>query len=52
MGIKNRADIGSRKFRVLIKLWLGGQVRSSEMLYVSYPKPLKKDKTNKEKSKI
>ncbi len=31
MGIKHRADSGFRKFRVLIKLCLGGQVRSSEM---------------------
>ena len=40
MGIKHRADSGFRKFRVLRKLRLGGQVRSSEMPYVSYPRPL------------
>ncbi len=40
MGIKHRADSGFRKFSALSKLCLGGQVRSSEMPYVSYPKPL------------
>jgi hypothetical protein len=40
MGIKHRADSGFRKFQVLSKLCLGGQVRSSEMPYVSYPRPL------------
>ena len=40
MGIKHRTDGGFRKFRVLIKLCLGGQLRSSEMPYVSYPRPL------------
>lgn len=40
MGIKHRADSGFRKFRFLNKLSLGGQVRSSEMPYVSYPRPL------------
>jgi hypothetical protein len=37
MGIKHRADIGFRKSSVLNKHNLGGQVRSSEMPYVSYP---------------
>ena len=40
MGIKHRADIGSLKFTVLSKLSLGGQVRSFEIPYVSYPRPL------------
>lgn len=40
MGIKHRADSGLRKFRVFSKPRLGGQVRSSEMPYVSYSKPL------------
>jgi hypothetical protein len=40
MGIKHRADSGFRKFWVLGKLCLGGQVRSFEMPYVSYPRPL------------
>ena len=40
MGIKHRADSGFRKFQVLSKLCLGGQVSSSEMPYVSYPRPL------------
>ncbi len=40
MGIKHRADGDFRKFRVLSKLFLGGQVYSSEMPYVSYPLPL------------
>ena len=40
MGIKHRAASGLRKFRALSKLGLGGQVRSFEMPYVSYPKPL------------
>ncbi len=31
MGIKHRADGGFRKFSVLSKLCLGGQVRSSEI---------------------
>jgi hypothetical protein len=38
MGIKHRADSAFRKFRVHSKLGLGGQVRSFEMPYVSYPK--------------
>jgi|SaaInl47_10m_RNA_FD_contig_31_1395804_length_661_multi_2_in_0_out_0_2 hypothetical protein len=37
MGIKHRADSGFRKFRVVRKLCLGGQVSSFEMPYVSYP---------------
>ncbi len=37
MGIKHRADSGFRKFSALNKVFLGGQVRSSEMPYVSYP---------------
>ena len=36
--MKLRADGDFRKFQVLSKL--GGQVSSSEMPYVSYPKPL------------
>lgn len=40
MGIKHRADSGFRMFRVFSKLCLGGQVGSSEMPYVSYPRPL------------
>jgi len=40
MGIKHRADSGFRKFRVLSKLCISGQVRCSEMPYVSYPGPL------------
>lgn len=36
MGIKHRADSGFRKFRVLSKVCLGGQVRSSEMPNASY----------------
>lgn len=40
MGIKHRADSGFRKFWVLSKLSFGGQVRSSEMPYVSYPRTL------------
>ncbi len=39
MGIKHRADSGFRKFRVIRKLCLGGQVRGSEMPCVSYPRP-------------
>ena len=37
MGIKHRADSGFREFRVISKLCLGGQIRSSEKPYVSYP---------------
>ncbi len=40
MGIKHRAVSSCRKFLVLRKLSIGGQVRSSEMPYVSYPRPL------------
>lgn len=40
MGIKHRADSGFRKFRVHCKFIVGGQVRSSEMPYGSYPKSL------------
>ncbi len=40
MGIKHRADSGFRKFWSLSKLGIGGQVRSFEMPYVSYPRPL------------
>jgi len=40
MGLKHRADSGFRKFQVLSKLSLGGQVSSSEMPYVSYPRPI------------
>lgn len=39
MGIKHRADSGFRKFLALSKLCLAGQVWSSEMPDVSYPKP-------------
>ena len=52
MGIKHRADSGSRKFRVLSKLCLGGQVRSFEMPYVSYPgrcAPFEKTLVNSER---
>gem|GEM_PF-3733662 len=37
---KHREDSGFREFSALSKLCLGGQVRSSEMPYVSYPRPL------------
>lgn len=40
MGIKHRADIGFRKFRVLSKLSFGRTVKCFAMLYVSYPRPL------------
>ena len=40
MGIKHRAISGFRKFQFLSKLCSSGQARSSEMPYVSYPKPL------------
>ncbi len=40
MGIKHRADSGFREFWVINKLCLGRQVCSSEMPYVSYPRPL------------
>ena len=40
MGIKHRADSGFRKFSILSKICLGGQVSSFEMPYVSYPRPL------------
>jgi hypothetical protein len=40
MGIKHRADSDFCKFRFLSKLPLRGQVRSPEMPYVSYPRPL------------
>lgn len=40
MGIKHRADCAFRKFRILSKPSLSRQVSSSEMPYVSYPKPL------------
>ncbi len=38
MGIKHRADCGFRKFWILSKLSLGGQVNKPEMPYVSYPR--------------
>lgn len=50
MGIKHGVDSSFRKFWFLNKLCLGGQVRSSEMPYVSYPRPLPtslKDTTKK-----
>ena len=37
MGIKHRADNGSRKFVVLSKLFHVRTFKSSEMPYVSYP---------------
>lgn len=40
MGIKHRADSCLRDFRLFSKLSLGVHVRSCEMPYVSYPKPL------------
>ncbi len=40
MGIEHRAAGGFRKFSALSKLCLSGQVLSSEMPYVSYPRPL------------
>lgn len=40
MGTKHRADSGFRKFSALSKLCHGGQVRSSEALYISYPRTL------------
>lgn len=40
MGIRHRADNGFRKFLVLSKLCLGGQLRKSEILQVSYPRLL------------
>lgn len=40
MGIKHRADSAFGKYTTLSKLGLGGQVRSSKMPYVSYPRPL------------
>jgi len=40
MGIKHRADIGFRKFRASSKFCHGGQVNSSELPYVLYPRPL------------
>jgi hypothetical protein len=36
---KHRVDSDCRKSQVLSKLSLGGQVRSSEMPYVSYSRP-------------
>jgi hypothetical protein len=46
MGIKHRADSGFRKFSALSKLCLGGQVKCSEMPYVSYPRPLAASRIN------
>ena len=40
MGIKHRADSAFREFSDLSKHSLGGQLSSSEMPYVSYPRPL------------
>jgi len=40
MGIKHRADSGFRKFQVLSKLSFGRTIKSFEMPYVSYPRPL------------
>lgn len=40
MGIKHRADSGSRKFSALNKLGFGWTVKCFEMPYVSYPRPL------------
>jgi thiol-disulfide isomerase/thioredoxin len=52
MVIKHRADSGFRKFSALSKLYLGGQVRSSEMPYVSYPRPLATIKENLPEMKL
>ena len=49
MGIKHRADSGFRKFRVLSKLCLGGQVCCSEMPYVSYPRPLQASREKRQR---
>ena len=51
MGIKHRADSGFRKFRFLSKVCLGGQLRSSEMPYVSYPERWHSLKTELNESK-
>ena len=40
MGIKHREDSAFLKFSVFSKLCHGGQVSSSEMPYVSYPRSL------------
>jgi hypothetical protein len=47
MGIKHRAESAFRKLESLSEPSLGGQVRSSEMPYVSYPRPLVVIKKNK-----
>jgi hypothetical protein len=40
MGIKHRADSGFRRFSALSKVCFGRTVKSFEMPYVSYPRPL------------
>lgn len=40
MGIKHRADRGFRKFSALIQVRFGLAVKSFEVPYTSYPRPL------------
>ncbi len=43
MGMKHRVVSGFRKFQILSKLCLSVQVSSSEMPYVSYSGPLRRN---------